>query len=229
VRSPINSRPGRGRRAAVAVILLGVSSLLVTAGSYLARPTSPASDAPPRTAERTERASATRPDVNRPVDAAESITRTETPEAFATSVAEALFSWNTAGPDYLASTVDLLLAVADPTGEATPGLVGDVLNYLPTDEAWTDLREYDTRQWLEVEAAATPDSWSQALDQAGPHDLLPGTTAITIEGIRHREGTWEGNAVSTAHQIAFTVFIVCAPSYPTCRLLRLSLPDRPLE
>jgi len=58
--------------------------------------------------------------------------------------------------------------------------------------------------------------------------LLPGTTAFTITGVRHRSGVWEGTPVTSEHDVAFTVFVVCAPSYPACHLLRLSRLDEPL-
>ena len=131
----------------------------------------------------------------------------------------------TSQPEY----VDRLVAVADPTGEESAGLVSDIANYLPTTTAWANLREYRTRQWLEITTTRVPSVWPQALAEAGTDGLLPGTTAYTIEGIRHREGIWEDSPASSAHKVNFTVFLVCAPSYPTCHVLRLSLPDKPLE
>jgi hypothetical protein len=59
--------------------------------------------------------------------------------------------------------------------------------------------------------------------------LLPGTTGLTIRGIRHRTGVWEGEPVASEHDVAFTVFIVCGPSYSECHLLRLSMLDKPLD
>ncbi|GAB2761776.1 hypothetical protein GCM10027020_12580 [Nocardioides salsibiostraticola] len=150
------------------------------------------------------------------------------PEAFARQVAEALFVWDT---DSMTTPVDLigqLVGVADPTGESSAGLVADVANYLPTLDAWAELRRYETRQWIEIVATEIPSLWPTAVQQAGPDGFLPGTTAYTIRGVRHRSGVWEGEAVSTAHEMAFTVFVVCGPSYPECHLLRLSRPDEPL-
>ena len=40
---------------------------------------------------------------------------------------------------------------------------------------------------------------------------------------------WEGEPVASEHDVAFTVFIVCGPSYPECHLLRLSMLDKPLD
>ena len=40
---------------------------------------------------------------------------------------------------------------------------------------------------------------------------------------------WNGQPVTSEHPVAFTVFVVCAPTYPTCHLLRLSQLDNPLR
>lgn len=150
------------------------------------------------------------------------------PEAFARTVAEALFEWDTATIIGRTDHIEQLVAVADPTGDSTPGLVSDLDNYLPTPEAWVDLAQYQTRQWLSIDSLATPSKWAEAQAQAGDQ-LLPGTTAFTIHGVRHRSGVWEGAPVTSAHDVAFTVFIVCGPSYPECHLLRLSILDKPLD
>ena len=81
---------------------------------------------------------------------------------------------------------------------------------------------------ITVDSVTTPASWAQAEAQAGDA-LLPGTTAYTVRGTRHRSGVWEGAPVETTHEVSFTVFLVCAPSYPACRLLRLSMLDQPLD
>lgn len=150
------------------------------------------------------------------------------PEAFARQVATALFAWDTRTTSTPKSVTEQLVSVADPTGESSAGLVADIANYLPTDQIWIELRKYETRQWIEVVSATVPDLWATAEAQAGD-ELLPGTTAFTIRGTRHREGVWEGEDVASQHEVAFTVFIVCAPTYPECRLLRLSRLDDPLE
>jgi hypothetical protein len=149
------------------------------------------------------------------------------PQAFARLVARALFTWDTSSMVGRGDHVERLLAVADPTGASTPGLLSDLDNYLPTHDAWVDLARYQTRQWLSIDSVATPSLWSHAEAQAGSA-LLPGTEAFTIHGDRHRFGVWEGTPVTTAHEVAFTVFVVCGPSYPTCHLLRLSMLDKPL-
>jgi hypothetical protein len=150
------------------------------------------------------------------------------PEAFAWQVARALFLWDTRTTSTPRSVTDQLVAVADPTGESSAGLVADIANYLPTDQVWIELGKYETRQWIEVASVEVPDLWVTAKAQAGD-DLLPGTTAFTIRGTRHREGVWEGDEVASEHSVAFTVFIVCTPTYPECHLLRLSRLDDPLK
>lgn len=150
------------------------------------------------------------------------------PEHFARLVAHALFDWDTLAGPTLADYTGRLVAVADPTGEESPGLVSDVANYLPTVGAWTELRPYSTRQWIEITSSEVPSLWPQAVAEAGPTGLAPGTTAYTIEGVRHRTGIWEGAPVTSAHEVSFTVFVVCEPSYPKCHLLRLSMLDKPL-
>lgn len=159
----------------------------------------------------------------------EPLSPTSDPEAFARLVARALFDWDTTLGVDVEDHRARLLTVADPLGESSPGLVADIGNYLPTPDAWLQLRGYSTRQWLSVSSIEVPDLWDQALDEAGPDGLLPGTTAYTIEGIRHRAGIWEDEPIATEHDVAFTVFIVCAPSYPQCHLLRLSRLDEPLD
>lgn len=154
---------------------------------------------------------------------------TADPEAFARLAAEALFEWDTATVITRTEHIERLAKVADPTGESSAGLVSDIENYLPTPEAWAQLQQYETRQWLEVESTRTPSLWSKAETQVGPDGFLPGTTAYNISGVRHRAGVWEGTPVSSAHRVAFTIFVVCGPTYPQCHLLRLSLLDEPLD
>lgn len=127
-----------------------------------------------------------------------------------------------------AAYLERIATIADPTGEETPGLISDVDAYLPPEAMWIELREYQTRQWINVESVEIPTQWATALEQ-GQATLAPGTTAYTITGVRHRDGVWEDEPVATQHDVTFTVFIVCAPTYEDCRLLRLSLLGEPLE
>ena len=154
--------------------------------------------------------------------------KTNDPEAFAGLVARALFDWDTTTLVTRADHIQRLVAVGDPTGESAPGLVSDLNNYLPTEVSWVNLAQYETRQWLTIESVVTPTLWAEAEAQAGD-ELLPGTTAFTIYGTRNRSGVWDTEAVASEHEVAFTIFLVCAPSYPQCHLLRLSMLDKPLD
>ena len=218
------------RRRRLGVALLGAAVLTAAVGLWLARPGDPVpatQNAPPL--------APTRPVL--PVGAPSSgpmpqlpdrVAATDDPEQFAESVAHALFDWDTTLPIPLSDHTGRLLAVADPTGAETPGLIADVSAYLPTTQTWAFLRTYYTRQWIDIESIEVPDLWPQAVAEAGPHGLAPGTTAYTVEGVRHRSGVWEGDPVTSAHPVAFTVFIVCRPTHPSCHLLRLSRLDEPL-
>ena len=153
--------------------------------------------------------------------------RTSDPETFARQVAEAIFAWDTSTLVSRTDHIEQLIGVADPTGESTPGLASDLDNYLPTQDAWVELTKYETQQWLTVDSVSTPTKWAEAEAQAGD-ELLPGTTALTIHGTRHRSGIWEDEPISSENDVAFTIFLVCPPAYPECHLLRLSILDKPL-
>ena len=156
------------------------------------------------------------------------------PNEFARNVAEALFAWDTGSGlmplDYSAA----ILEVGDPSGHEQAGLASDIAGYLPTREAWIELRKYATTQHLTIDNSFVPEAWDQAVEQAQPGQLTPGATAVTIEGIRHREGVWNGEAVTSEHPASFTVFLACPPPAPEfrtglCHVLRLSQLDNPLR
>tara|TARA_B100002049_G_scaffold101040_2_gene74573 strand:- start:2754 stop:3428 length:675 start_codon:yes stop_codon:yes gene_type:complete len=157
------------------------------------------------------------------------IRESDDPEAFARALATALFTWDTAtefGPtDYAQVIVD----VGDPSGNETAGLASDVRTYLPTADAWAQLRTMQTRQWLDIDEVFVPDEWATALEQASEGQILPGTVAYTITGVRQREGIHGTEPVTSSHDVAFTVFITCEPTFDTCRALRLSELDNPLR
>lgn len=157
------------------------------------------------------------------------ILETDDPEAFARSVAEALFAWDTASGLMPLDYTSVLLEVADPTGIEQAGLASDIAGYLPTRDSWTELRKYSTTQHLEITGVFVPEAWAQAEEQAQPGQLQPGTTAYTIEGIRHRAGVWNDEPTTSAHQVAFTIFLTCPPDGDPCHLLRLSILDQPLR
>ena len=157
-----------------------------------------------------------------------SLLRTSDPIAYAHAVATSLFDLDTSSgllpTDYTAA----VLADADPSGEETPGLITDVAAYLPTVDQWLDLATMEVTQSLSIDEAVIPDSWASALEQARGQ-LRPGTTAVTITGTRHREGTWDGEPAETSYDVAFTVFIACPPAFERCHVLRLSQLDNPLR
>ncbi|MDO5671765.1 MAG: hypothetical protein Q4G30_02755 [Actinomycetaceae bacterium] len=160
------------------------------------------------------------------------------PEKFAGAVAEALFTWDTTsgyGPaDYAQMLADV---TADTEADAA---ASDVRSYLPTPEAWAQLRTHQTRQWLTVDTIEIPAAWDDAVVQATPGQIPDGAVAYTVTGTRHRTGYWGTDPVTTTHPVAFTVFLTCtpergpapAPADPitdTCLLLRLSQLDNPLR
>lgn len=158
-----------------------------------------------------------------------SIRETDDPEEFAREVAGALFGWDTASGLMPLDYTSVLLEVADPTGEEQAGLASDMTGYLPTRETWIELRKYATTQRLEITDAYVPKAWETAEEQAQAGQLQPGTTAYTIEGIRHRTGIWNDEPVTSEHQVAFTIFLTCPPSGDPCYLLRLSILNQPLH
>lgn len=159
-------------------------------------------------------------------------------EEFAVAVADALFTWDTTsgyGP------ADYAQMLADVTTDAeADAAASDVRAYLPTPEAWAQLRTHQTRQWLTIDTIEIPDAWETAVAQAAPGQIPDGAVAYTISGTRHRTGYWGTEPVATTHPVAFTVFLACtpersqapAPADPiieTCALLRLSQLDNPLR
>lgn len=155
------------------------------------------------------------------------------PEDFARAVASALFAWDTTGgygpADYAQTLVDVGAA------DELEALASDIRSYLPSTQAWAQLRQYATRQWLTIDTAVVPGAWATAVEQAAPGQLPDGATAYTITGTRHREGIWGTRPEATSRPVAFTVFIACTPPTPgrggsgMCELLRLSQIDNPLR
>ncbi|WP_245737709.1 hypothetical protein [Jiangella alba] len=174
---------------------------------------------------------ATSPSSTTPVQPSrpEELPETADAEVFARQVAQAVFTWDTVSGAAPADYAQVLVDAGDPTGTETAGLASDVRSYLPTPDAWVDLAWYETRQWLAIDTLAVPDTWADALEQAAPGQLLPGTTAYTVTGTRHRAGTWDGEPVTSEQEVAFTIFLTCRPSFEHCRLLRLSELNNPLR
>lgn len=153
---------------------------------------------------------------------------TTDPIAYARAVAISMFDWDTGlgflPTDYAAA----VLADADPSGEEAPGLIADVATYLPTVDQWLDLGAMEVRQTIEIDDAYVPESWTAAVQQSHGH-LRPGTTAVTLQGTRHRTGVWNGEDAESSYPVSFTVFVACQPSFDRCHILRLSQLDNPLR
>lgn len=149
-------------------------------------------------------------------------------DVFARDVALALFSWDTASGFQSSEFAQVIVDAGDPTGMETAGLAADVRAYLPSPQQWAQLRTHQTSQWLTIDDLHVPESWAAAEAQAAAGQLLPGTTAYTVTGIRHRDGIWGTEPMETSRPVAFTMFITCEPTFENCRLLRLSRVDEPL-
>lgn len=221
--------------AAIAAIAGGVIlALLVGIGVYgLIRGPQ---NAQPADVEATDSPAATHPTDTSPSDP-EPVVAIGEPEELAVSVAVALFTWDTTsgyGPaDYAQMLADV---TADEEADAA---ASDVRAYLPTPEAWAQLRTHQTRQWLIIDTIEIPDVWEDAVAQAAPGQIADGAVAYTVTGTRHRTGYWGTDPVTTTHEVAFTVFLNCTPEHTTapsadpitrtCALLRLSQLDNPLR
>lgn len=154
---------------------------------------------------------------------------TNDPIRYAEAAATALFTWDTASGLRPADYGQALLADADPSGSETAGLASDIALYFPAADAWRQLTGHATSQRLTIENASIPEAWDDAVTQDQSGTLVPGMTAVTIEGTRHRTGTDGRQQLSSDHEVAFTVFVACAPAFDRCHVLRLSAPDTPLR
>lgn len=157
------------------------------------------------------------------------IAPTHDPELFARRVADAIFAWDTAAGlmplDYTAA----ILAAGDPSGNEQAGLAADIATYLPSRDAWLQLRKYETTQRIKIDTVSVPDAWAGVLVQARPGQLPPGAGAFTIDGVRERDGTWNGSPEALKEAVSFTVFIACPRAKDPCYLLRLSQLGSPLR
>ena len=222
----------RNRRRLVALLAAGIVLLLLAGVGVYGLLTGPrnstATDPDPEPSFATTAPPTSAPSPPQPPQV-QAVPRSADPETFAQGVASTLFAWDTASGLWPLDYTSAILAVGDPSGDEQAGLASDLAVYLPTRDAWIELRQYATRQHLTLEAAYVPDAWGDAVAQAQPVQLAAGTAAVTIEGTRHRAGVWNDQPVTSEHPVAFTVFVVCAPTYPTCHLLRLSQLDNPLR
>jgi len=148
-------------------------------------------------------------------------------ERFARQVASTLFDWDTM-IDTPAAITQRLTAEADPAGDETPGLVADIGMYLPSPDIWDRLQQYQTSQHLDIDSVVIPDSWAGIVASTPPGQLPAGAVAYTITGTRHRDGVVDGQPETATRPVSFTIFITCSSS-GQCFLLRLSIPDTPLQ
>jgi hypothetical protein len=156
------------------------------------------------------------------------LAHTNDPVTYAKAVARSLFAWDAmsglAPEDYQS----VISEDADPSGIETSSLVNDLAAYFPTDSQWQQLRGYNTAETVTIERAYIPAAWGQAV-VSDPSAVRPGTTAVTIDAVRHRTGSWYGTPTATSDPVSFTVFVACQPTFARCHILRLSGPNTPLK
>lgn len=150
------------------------------------------------------------------------------PIVFARSASSALFDWDST-TETRSTVTEAVLQIADPSGEHSPGLLADLSVWLPDEAWWARLHEYQTRQRLEVTSAKVPDAWRRAVAAGQIPDLAPGTAAVTVSGVRHREGVVADQPESWTDRVTFTMFVVCPPDGDGCWLARLGVPGKVLE
>jgi hypothetical protein len=156
------------------------------------------------------------------------LAHTDSPVTYARTVARALFEWDTMSglaPENYQSVVS---EDADPAGIETSGLVNDLAAYYPTDAQWQQLRRYKTAETVTIQRVFIPATWSQVV-ASDPSAVRPGTTAVTIDAVRYRTGSWYGTPATTSDPASFTVFVACQPTFPRCHILRMSGLNTPLK
>ncbi|MEU2200594.1 hypothetical protein [Isoptericola sp. NPDC019482] len=229
-RTPLTVVPSRTRRlfVVVLVVVVGLAALVTVVGLLWPQEDAASSAAPAPAAGHGPDdvvTTATPPSSDADLDP---VQPSSDPVEFARAAAVELLAWDTTQPVPRSAYMERLIAVGDPTGEQTPGLVADLEAYLPSDGAWAHLSQYSTRQWLTITDAVVPETWAHVVATTPADRLAPGTVAVTISGTRHRAGVWEDAPVTDRSAVAFTVFVACEPAYPTCALLRLGAPDNPM-
>ncbi len=223
----------RRRRLLIAATAAGLVLLILVGVGIYGLVHGPAAPADPAPSESGSTAAPVAPDPS-PGGELEPLRQNLGPEAFARAVATAMFTWDTTTGHTPSDYAQVLADAAH--GSEADAFVGDVRAYLPTTEAWAQLRQYATRQWLTIDEVFIPEAWETAVDQAAPGQIPAGAIAYTFEGTRHRDGTWGTTPVEASRPVAFTVFLVCNPPTPghgaasgSCEVLRLSELDNPLH
>ena len=205
--------------------ILALALIATAVGLHLSTETGPAG-----TPVRSETLATVAPEPSGPPaatgpDANDSRTRTTAP-GFARQVTVTLFNWDTTTHSRDA-IIEQLLAVADPTGVETPGLMTDLEAYLPSDTWWEQLRQYDAAQWVDIESAVVPDAWTETTTSGATDDVAPGTTPVTVTGTLHRAGNVAGQRETASAPLVLTVFVACTDD--GCSVLRLGAPGKVLD
>lgn len=228
--SPYPDSPSRRKRLIITLVVTGLLILTLAAVGIYGLVTGPKSEnaLPPTTPTTPSAPAAAAAGDDPEATQLPSLPKTNDPEVYVRAVAVALFDWDTFTLLTPADHRGVLIEDADPTGTETPGLLTDLDGYFPSVTTWRDLAEYRTQQHLEIEEVFVPDLWADAVTASGGQ-IADGTHAYTVEGIRHREGVWYDDPVTSKHPVAFTVFVSCEPVFDRCHLLRLSELDNPLR
>jgi hypothetical protein len=229
--SPAPTDP-RNRRRLVALIAAGIVLLLLASvGVYglLTGPrTSTSPDPDPEPGPTTTAPPTVAPSTPRP-PRVPAVPRSADPETFAQGVASTLFAWDTARGCGRWTTPRRSSRSVTPAGTNKPGWPPTWPRTCRPETPGSSCGNTPPASTSPSRPRTSPTPGPTPSAQAQPGQLAAGTTAVTIEGTRHRAGVWNGQPVTSEHPVAFTVFVVCAPTYPTCHLLRLSQLDNPLR
>ncbi|MFC4245009.1 hypothetical protein ACFOYW_16695 [Gryllotalpicola reticulitermitis] len=214
----------RRRTVILLACILAAALVLIGIGIYgLLRGAPDASRTPAHAASAAPLVTPTAPATTPPV------IRQDNPVVYARQVAADIFTWSTTGSVTRTGYLNALMRQADPDSPDLDGLYDDLNAYLPTAAQWQQLAAYSTRQSLTIWTAAIPKkAWDQALAEGGS-TIPAGTSAVTIDGTRHRSGVWLGKPTRTSDEVSFTVFVTCQPTYSSCKLVRLSALGTPLR
>lgn len=224
----LDDQQRRKRRLIIALTATGLIIAILAGIGIYGLITGPTPPAPSETTPPVSSATSPPPS-EKPAEAKlPKLLRTNDPEVYVRSVAEALFTWDTFTLLTPSDHRAVLIEDADPSGTETPGLIADLDGYFPSASTWRDLAEYRTRQSIKIDRIFIPSQWDEAVTASGGQ-ITEGTYAYTVEGTRIREGVWYDDSVDSAHAVVFTVFVSCEPVFDRCHLLRLSELDNPLR
>ena len=130
--------PARTRRRLISFVCAGVAFLVLAAIGVYGLVTGPNDDG-----TRPEAPAAPAPtDPTRPTPRLPYIAPSTDPDEFAREAAHVLFTWDTTSGFLPLDYTAVLLDVGDPTGNEQAGLASDIASYLPSRDAWVDLRQW---------------------------------------------------------------------------------------